>query len=364
MTAMLRERPVEQAAALEIADCDIHPKVRGLEDLRPWLSSRWWEHLRTYGLRQRHGFAKGSPYPKGAPLACRRDAWPESGGEPGSDLALLRAQLLDAYGITLGILNPLSIGQGVLNAELCAAMCFAANEWQKAGWTAPEPRLRASVLVPYEDGEASRIEIERRAGDPAFAQVLLLSRTAEPLGQKRYWPIYAAAVEAGLPVGIHVFGYSGWPNGAGWPSYYIEDMSGHAGSAQAVVTSLVFEGAFERFPGLRIVLIEAGFGWLPALGWRLDRVWARLRDEVPHLQRPPSAYLREQLWLTTQPMEEPEIRAHLQDAIDWIGPDRLMFASDYPHWDFDDPRQALPLPDKALKQRIMSGNARALYGRA
>ena len=67
MTAMLRERPVEQTAALQIADCDIHPKVRSLEDLRPWLSNRWWDHLQTYGQRSRHGFAKGSPYPKGAP---------------------------------------------------------------------------------------------------------------------------------------------------------------------------------------------------------------------------------------------------------------------------------------------------------
>jgi hypothetical protein len=364
MTAMLRERPVEQTEALQIADCDIHPKVRSLEDLRPWLPNRWWDHLQTYGQRSRHGFAKGSPYPKGAPMACRRDAWPTSGGEPGSDLALMREQLLDAYGITPGILNPLSTGQGHQNAEFSAAMCFATNEWQKAAWTGPEPRLRASVLVSYEDGEAARAEIERRAGDPDFAQVLLLSRTAEPLGQKRYWPIYAAAVAAGLPVGIHVFGYSGWPTGTGWPSFYIEEMTEHAASAQAVVTSLIFEGTFERFPELRIVLIEAGFGWLPALGWRLDRVWARMRDEVPHVRRPPSEYMREHLWVTTQPMEEPEIRAHLQDVIAWIGPDRLMFATDYPHWDFDDPRQALALPDKALQRRIMSENARAVYGRS
>jgi uncharacterized protein len=194
--------------------------------------------------------------------------------------------------------------------------------------------------------------------------VLLLSRTAEPLGQKRYWPIYEAAVEAGLPVGIHVFGYSGWARSGGWASYYIEEMTEHAASAQAVVASLVFEGVFERFPALKVVLIEAGFGWLAALGWRLDKVWARMRDEVPHVPRPPSAYLREQLWVTTQPMEEPEIRAHLLDVIEWIGPDRIMFATDYPHWDFDDPGHALALPDKALKRRIMFENALAVYGRS
>jgi predicted TIM-barrel fold metal-dependent hydrolase len=73
--------------------------------------------------------------------------------------------------------------------------------------------------------------------------------------------------------------------------------------------------------------------------------------------------LLEHLWVTTQPVEEPEIRGHLQDVIEWIGPDRIMFATDYPHWDFDDPGHALALPDKALKRRIMSQNARAVYGR-
>ena len=53
-------------------------------------------------------------------------------------------------------------------------------------------------------------EIERAPAIPNFAQVLLLTRTAEPLGQRRYWPIYEAAVAADLPVGIHAFGYGGY----------------------------------------------------------------------------------------------------------------------------------------------------------
>ena len=76
-----------------------------------------------------------------------------------------------------------------------------------------------------------------------------MSRTAEPAGQKRYWPIYRAASEAGLPVGIHAFGFGGYPvSGAGWPSFYLEDMVGHAQSCQTMLTSMVMEGIFERFP--------------------------------------------------------------------------------------------------------------------
>ena len=53
-------------------------------------------------------------------------------------------------------------------------------------------------------------------------------------------------------------------------------------------------------------MIEGGFAWLPALVWRLDRTVERMRGEVPHLKRKPSEYIREHIWVTTQPMEEPE----------------------------------------------------------
>ena len=65
--------------------------------------------------------------------------------------------------------------------------------------------------------------------------------------------------------------------GGGWPSFYIEEMVGHAQCCQALLTSMVIEGVFERFPRLRLVLIEAGFAWLPAIAWRLDKHWSRLR---------------------------------------------------------------------------------------
>ena len=356
----------QQAVAQAIADCDIHPYPKSPKALYPFLERRWQRHLETYGLRTRQGYESGPAYPKGQPEAARRDAFPPGGGKPGSDLDFMRKQHLDPNHVALGILNPLRSGQGLQNGDFAQAYCRAVNDWQVAEWTSKEPRLKASVLVHYEDGPGAAAEIERRAGDANFAQVLLLSRTAEPLGQRRYWPIYAAAERANLPVGVHAFGYGGYPvTGAGWPSYYIEEMVGHSQCCQSLLTSMVIEGVFEHFPRLRVVLIEAGFAWLPALKWRLDKIWDRLRDETPHLQRPPSEYIREQVWITTQPVEEPEPRKHLLDTIEWIGWDRLLFATDYPHWDFDDPARALPLPfTDAQHRQVFLDNARTVYGLA
>jgi predicted TIM-barrel fold metal-dependent hydrolase len=64
-------------------------------------------------------------------------------------------------------------------------------------------------------------------------------------------------------------------------------------------------------------------------------------------------------------MEEPQPREHVLDTIDWIGWDRLLFATDYPHWDYDDPAQALPMrlaPEK--REKFFLRNALELYGQS
>lgn len=364
----VQERPGTAAARparAGIIDCDVHPTVRTPLDLKPYLPARWWEHFQNFGLRPRHGMQLADPYPKAQPRAARRDAWAPNGDQPGSNLTYMREHYLDPYNIECGILSPLNpTGQGEQNHDFSIAMTHAVNDWQLDVFASPEERLKASIVVPYEDPEASAREIDLRAGDKRFAQILVLTRTAEPFGRRKYWPIFEAACRHDIPIALHVFGYSGHPvSGTGWPSYYIEEMTGHSAACQAAVTSLAMEGVFEHFPTLKIIIIEGGFGWLPALAWRLDKHWQRLRSEVPNVKRPPSEYLKEHLWITTQPFEEPKDEAQVIDVMGWIGWDRLLFATDYPHWDFDDPMRALPRGlDKAKRRMVEAENARTLFG--
>src|SRR3546814_1007192 len=157
-------------------------------------------------------------------------------------------------------------------------------------------------------------EIERRAGDRHFAQIFLTARTAEPLGRKRYWPSFEAAARHGIPVGIHAGGANGVPlTPGGWHSFYIEDHHGNAVAMQTALASLVFEGVLERWPDLKIVAVEAGFGWVPSWTWRMDRQWARFRAEVPHVANPPSTYLTRHGWFLTHPIEETTSRRYRRE---------------------------------------------------
>lgn len=359
MTDTLQHTTTTARTALRVVDADIHNALPSGEALYPYLAERWRRHHAMFGLPD----YPGSSYPRLSPNAARSDAWPPSGLPPGADLAFLRAQLLDTWGIAHGILNPL-IGVDGPYVEYSAALARAVNDWQIDAWLAPEPRLRAAIVVPYQDAELAAAEIDRLGDDPRFVQVLLLARTVEPLGRRRFWKIYEAATRHDLPIGIHFGGSGGSPfTGAGWPSFYFEDHAGMAQAFQAQVISLVCEGVFERYPTLKVVLIEGGFAWLPPLMWRLDRSWAQLRDAAPDLQELPSTYIRRHIWLTTQPMEEPARPEFFGQLLEHLDMDnRLMFATDYPHWDFDAPDRAIPvqLPASA-GSRIMAGNARALY---
>ena len=346
-----------------IIDCDIHNAIQSPETIRKYLSPRWRKHHETYGVRN----YSGSYYPRAVPNAARHDSWPPSGLPPGGDLAFMQAQLLDEWGFEYGILNCLSGGGGDRNLEFGAALASAINDWQMAEWIEPEPRLKASLIVPTEAGDLAAKEIERIGDHPGFVQVMFVARTSEPMGRRKYWPIYEAACRHNLPIGIHFGGAGGHPiTGSGWPSHYIEDHGGMPQAFQPQVTSLVMEGVFERFPELKIVMIEGGFGWLPPLMWRLDRSWELMRDEVPDVKRPPSEYIRKHFWTTTQPVEEPERPEHFHQLLRQMDmDDRLMFATDYPHWDFDSPASAFPNDlDKDLRRDILAGNAKRLYNLA
>jgi predicted TIM-barrel fold metal-dependent hydrolase len=342
----------------EVVDTDIHPVLLP-DDLKARLSARWRSHYERFGVRV------ASPpaiYPRLRNAGFRVDSWPE-GGFPGSDLGLLRTQLLEEHGIAYGVLNPLQ-GHvwGADAPDLAAEMCRALNDWTLEEWLEPEPRLLGSVMVPHEHVDLAVEEIRRRAGDPRFVQVLLPATAEAPWGSRRYWPIYEAAVEAGLHVAYHAGGIE-QHRGAGWPSYYIEQhvWSGNVMAAAAI--SLLVEGVFDHLPELNVVLEEAGVTWGAPVMWSLDSGWSLLRDEVPHLKRPPSEYFREHVWFTTQPIEEPDDPEDLVRGIRHMGmEDRIMFATDYPHWDFDAPGQALPraLPGE-LRAKILAGNASELY---
>lgn len=346
-----------------IIDSDIHPSPRlGAESLKPYLASRWCEHLDTYGDPNNGPYATTYGFPRYMPSTARRDAWPSNGGLPGSDLELMRTQHLDRNEVALGILEPLSFGHSARNIEFGAAMCAAVNEWQIDEFIDKEPRLRASIVATQEDAALAVAEIERRAPDWRYAQIEFPSITCEPLGRRRYWPIYEAAARHGLPIGIHVGGPTGARTASGWPAYYNEEHLSLVATMQTHLTSLVLEGVCEQFPGLKFILIEGGVAWSLSIARRLDRLWEQLGAEVPHVRRPPSQYMAESFYFSTQPIEEPEDPKDLPGIFEEVGWDRLLYASDYPHWDYDDPKYAFKasMPDEQM-QKLMRDNALGVY---
>ena len=365
MENTLLDRKPDAKAKFRLIDCDIHPYMASPNALDRFLSQRWIEHRKTFGAHVRRATATWV-YHRMDNHGNRLDAMPPGGGPPASDLDFLRKQHLDAYDIETGVLQPLSNACALRSRDYAAALCRAMNEWQLEDWSLKEPRLKASIVINPEFPEDAVREIDHWADNPNFIQITVPPRSAEPLGRPNYWPIFEAAARHDLPIGLHVGGVNGHPSGgAGWPSYYLEEHQTNAHTAQAVVTSMVMEGVLERFPHLKVVMIEGGFGWVPPLSWRLDKHWDRLRAEVPHVKRPPSEYIRNNFWFSTQPVEETPNPQDLTDLCDWIGWDRLLFATDYPHWDFDDPNYFFKAPMSAEHKRmIMRDNSKGVFHRA
>ena len=340
-------------------DCDIHPGVPDIKALLPYMNAFWQESFVARGL---DGFDMMS-YPPNAPIACRPD-WRVPGRRPGSDLGAMRSQALDRFGIGTAICNPLTGGQVAVSESMGAAICSAVNDWIVAHWLDREPRLRASIVVPAQAPLLAVEEIERLAGDHRFVQVLLPVACEMMLGRSYYWPIYEAAVRHNLPVGLHAGSmYRYAPTSTGWPSHYLHDYVAHFQTFEDQLLSLITNGIFTKFPTLKVVLIESGVSWLPAFIWRAIKTWRGVRAEVPWVNRSPADILRENVRVTTQPFDAPD-QTVVERIIEQIDSDRmLLFASDYPHWQFEGDAITPPGLSASLLQRIKVDNPLETYSR-
>ncbi|NHN30796.1 amidohydrolase family protein [Paenibacillus agricola] len=342
-----------------IVDADVHNGMKSLKELLPFLPRVWHDQWLEMGI----GAARVYYSAVGGAM---KDAVPEHGGGPGSDPEFMLKHLLAPYKIDYAILNSGVEISLYPDPDYANAVASAWNDWMNELWLKASPKFRGSIVVNSADPLAAAKEIDRMAANPNMVQVIMSSASRTLLGQRCFHPIYEAAERNGLPVAVHPGGegrgISPAPTTSGYPTRYMEWHNILPANYMAHVNSLVCEGVFEKFPQLKFVAIEGGISWMPHLMWRMDKNFKALRSTVPWLKRRPSEYIREHIYLTSQPIEEPDDPKHLVQIFEMIGADkRVMFSTDYPHWDFDNPMMAMPPMPREMKRRVMGENAQELY---
>ncbi|MCY0894839.1 MAG: amidohydrolase family protein [Alicyclobacillaceae bacterium] len=365
--------PVDRETVTDIIDCDVHPYLNSLEELTPYMDESI-QRLMNIGRFEKKMLknmnAGAFDFPKSRynnpNYVLRLDAVTPDSGVPGSDPEFLTQDLFDRFHTKFGILN---VGHGSMsayhNVDMAISYSSACNDWLYDTWVESDPRYKMTMVVPTLDPTATVTEIER-VGQKSGIVGINLQNVNIPLGNRFFWPVYQIAEEYGLPIVLH-------PDAEGSGEYAPTQSVGPASTytewhttlslvAQRQIMSLVCEGVLEKFPKLKFVFVEYGFAWLPSVMWRLDKNWKGLRDEIPWVKMLPSDYIRRNIRLGTQPMEE---SFHPKDIVTLVqmakAEDMLVFASDYPHWDGEySPKVFAAFPDD-MKRKIFYDNASQAY---
>ena len=326
-------------------DADFHLPQAPVSDLLPFMDEFW-----RFQITDREIDASPfrlTSYPPNSPLTKNPDY-------EGLDVT----GALDKFGTDVAVTSMLHGVVALHNPDMRAVLMSAVNDYVAATWLDTEPRLRGSIYVSGEDVAASVAEIERLAGDKRFVQVLLLAMQEIHHGNRHYWPIYEACEKHGLALAIHAGGlYRLPPSVSGWPAFQFEDYVMQSMVFENILTGLIGEGVFQKYPDLKVVFLESGFAWLPTTIWRNDKTWRGVRQEVPWLDRKPSEIMAGRIFLSLQPSDPPG-PDELRQIIKHIGgTDMLLYSTDYPHRQFagEDPLPA-GLPEEALPN-ILAGNA-------
>jgi predicted TIM-barrel fold metal-dependent hydrolase len=269
---------------------------------------------------------------------------------------------MDRDGLYVSVIyGPAVLGLPIADGEFKAACWRAWNDFAIEFNAYDRARLAVLPVLPTHSPEAAAAELQRVA---ALGHRGALMYCFEfDCGDPAWDRVWAASAETGLPISFHIGGgVSTIPiNPNGWAHLAFSTVV--AMQLCEPLATMIFCGALERHPGMRLVMAEAGLGWLPYFVHRMDASAAKRPGVAKDyaLRSLPSDIFRNQVYITF------EEEAHGATYIDLLGADNFMWASDYPHADstFPESRASIVASFDSLSEadcrKITADNCRTLY---
>ena len=281
----------------------------------------------------------------------------------------VRLEHLDAESIDTAVLigGTICLGvPGLQDAGYARAVARAYNNWLADFCHANPKRLKGTPSMPLQDPPAAAAELHRTVSELGFVAACVPTNVGgKNLYDPLYWPTYEEAERLGVPVLVHTIpqmhGIDTLPSHRFNKQYFVVMMTNPIEQMLAVA-SVCSEGVLDRFTKLKFAFLEGWCGWLPFWLQRMDEHYEMMGRQVASKAKPSDYWKSDQLFISCDPDEE-----EMPHVVDVIGAQRILYASDYWHYDGRFPNSARmiqrnpKLSDEA-KRLILSDNALRLFG--
>jgi predicted TIM-barrel fold metal-dependent hydrolase len=291
-----------------------------------------------------------------------------SEAQPGGSDPVLRLCDMDEEGIDQAVLYP-SIGLyawAITDPEAAVSVAKAYNDWLASYCAADTSRLFGAAMLPVQDPDAAVAEMHRAATELGFTAAFVRPNPCmgRSLQDRAYEAMWSAAEELGLAIGVHEGSSVIVPTlGSDRPfNPLVLHAVSHSFEEMLAFAQLVSFGVLERHPDLRLVFLESGGGWAPFWLQRLDEQAETFGGFCPEMRLRPSEYFARQCWISCEVDE-----ATLPALLPFIGEERVVWGSDYPHHDATFPgavaalRRTISSLGPEERALVLGENAAALY---
>ncbi|GAA3728201.1 hypothetical protein GCM10022225_06980 [Plantactinospora mayteni] len=242
---------------------------------------------------------------------------------------------MDVEGVDINVLIPApwAPGSTALDRDLALGLYRAYHDYQADYCSADPRRLKGLILAPGHDPEWAARTIRKLAGEEWVSAVWPLLPEGVPVDDPDLAPIFEAMDEADLPLLHHSFFYEP-PYFPGyrdiWDNPVVARTAAHVWGAQRLISYVLISGMLDRYPSLRVATVETGHSWLAhwivRLTSQVSYVKGGVRDDLKHT---PLEYVQMgKVFCAIEAHEGPQLT---RGAIDILGEDVLMYASDFPH---------------------------------